>query len=121
MSKKMERRNTTRLVEMIGKHTTETVSQGQQTIALSSAEADPYASGRAVGGRSAGRGTLRRTGCGGLKHVQTRCVWVQEALRERRFLLIRITHKENPGEFGEKHHLADLEGPCLNAERNERV
>ena len=87
----------------------ETVSLTQKTDALSSAKADLYASNRAAVGTlqtrhfmeeagcavparvwsdsSEGFGIIRRTGCGPLKCIDIRWLWVQDARRERRFLL----------------------------------
>ncbi len=120
-----KRRSTTCVVERIGAHVVETVSVTQHTISLSSAEAELYASNRAAAGglqtkhfmlesgyavqlrvwsdSSASRGIIRRTGTGTVKHIELRWLWVQEALRERRFLLKTVKTDDNPSDVGTKY------------------
>ena len=45
------------------------------------------------------RGTCNRTGLGRLKHLQVEHLWIQEAVRNRRFDLVRINGTENPADL----------------------
>ena len=50
----------------------------------------------------AARGMIHRVGCGRVRHLQTRYLWHQQALRERHFNVVRCGTKENPGDLGAK-------------------
>ena len=45
------------------------------------------------------RGTCNRTGLGRLKHLQVEHLWIQEAVKNRRFDLVRINGTENPADL----------------------
>ena len=48
------------------------------------------------------RGMIHRVGCGREKHLQTRYLWHQQALRERQVNVVRCGTKENLSDFGTK-------------------
>ena len=113
MSKELRQRSMTCVVQMIGKHAIDTVSATLLTRGMSSAEAEVYANSRAAAGTlqtstswnmhgvqhkhcSAAQASIRRTGCGRLQPVDTRWLWVEEALRECRFLLKRVVPSTTP-------------------------
>lgn len=50
----------------------------------------------------AARGMLHRHGCGRVRHLQTRYLWHQQALRERVYELVRCNTKEHPADLGTK-------------------
>ena len=102
---KESRRSTTGFVIQHGYHVIETGSASQQTSALSSAEAEFYASGRASAtllmmasvlsemnlkrsvpinlmDSDAGRALANRLGVGKMRHIQIRWLWLQERIRE---------------------------------------
>ena len=96
-------------------------SSTQNVVARSSGEAELYAAVRGaaegMGLRSmvgdlglemtlrvhtdsdACRGTCNRTGLGRLKHLQVEHLWIQDAVRNRRFDLVRINGTENPADL----------------------
>ena len=124
-----KRRSTTAVVERLGSCVVDTCSVTQHTIALSSAEAELYALNRAAAGglqtrhflqecgldvglrvwsdSSACRGVVRRTGTAKLRHLEVRWLWVQEALREGRFVLKAVPGNSNPSDLGTKYHSAE--------------
>ena len=113
-----------------GSHTIETWSVNQQVVSLSSAEGEFYAigSGCARGltvkhvlleilhattpdedikmtvctDSDAARGMIHRVGCGRVRHLQTRYLWHQHAMREGHFIVARCSTKENPSDLGTK-------------------
>ena len=137
------RRSTTAVVERIGSCVVDSCSVTQHTIALSSAEAELYALTRAAAGglqtrhflqecgwdiglrvwsdSSACRGVVRRTGPAKLRHIELRWLWVQEALRQRRFVLKGLPGNVNPSDLGTKYHpgekLRQLIDLCLGLRR----
>ena len=46
----------------------------------------------------AARGMIHRVGCGRVRHLQTRHLWHQQALREGQFNVVRCGTKENPSD-----------------------
>ena len=114
----------------LGSRTIETWSVNQQLVPLSSAESDLYAigSGCARGltvkhvlleilhtaspdsdvkmtictDSDAARGMVHRVGCGRMRHLQTRYLWHQQALREGQFNVVRCGTRENPSDLGTK-------------------
>ena len=100
------------------KHLLETYSRTQSTIALSSAEAELYAT---VQGASEGLGTAamaldfgkvmvpwmyvdasaaigidQRKGLGKIRHLHTQSLWVQDAVREKRVFLDKVPGPTTP-------------------------
>ena len=51
---------------------------------------------------SACRGICRRSGTGRIRHMETKWCWVQEALREGRFVLRKALTEENEADIGTK-------------------
>ena len=114
----------------LGSHTIEKWSVNQQVVSLSSAESEFYAmgSGCARGltvkhvlqeilhtvspdgdvkmtirsDSDAACGMIHRVGCGRVRHLQTRYLWHQQALREGQFDVVRCGTKENPSDLGTK-------------------
>ena len=102
----------------MGDHLIAAWSRVQPRIALSSGEAELYAGMRGISetlgfvhmmrefntndwGRidhrvdaSAGRAIMLRRGCGGLKHITVKTLWVQEAVREYSIEIERISRDE---------------------------
>ena len=97
---------------------------GQNQVALSSGEAELYAANR--GGceglglqtlakdlgltgtvnlyldASATKAIIERRGLGKLRHVEVRDLWMQEALRNKKFKLKKIATDANPSDLGTK-------------------
>ena len=124
----------------LGSHTIETWSVNQPVVSLSSAESEFYAigSGCARGltikhvllailhttapdadikmtgctDSDAARGMIHRVGCG--RHLQTRYLWHQQSLRERRFVVVRCGTKENPRDLGTKVLEKEAITSCMN-------
>ena len=114
---------------MLGAHCLEAVSATQSVIALSSAEAEFYASNRGCAGglqmasflkeaglevtprvwtdSSACRGIMRRQGTGRLRHLEIRHMWTQEKLQEGAFLLKAVPTETNVADLMTKHLAAE--------------
>ena len=112
----------------LGDHLLAAWSRVEPRIALSSREAELYAGMRGISealgfvhmmrefktndwGRilhrvdaSAGRAIMLRRGCGGLKHITVKSLWVQEAVRENAIETVRISRDEM--------HAHILASPC---------
>ena len=108
-----------------GKHPLKTHSRTQSTIALSSAEAELFATfqGASEGlgmaamalvfgkvmvpwmyvDASAAIGIAQRKGLGKIRHLHTQSLWVQDAVREKRVLLDKVPGAENPADMYTKH------------------
>ncbi|CAK0826802.1 unnamed protein product [Prorocentrum cordatum] len=112
-------------------HLIESWSITQGAVALSSAESEFYAIGSAAArgiavrqvmveiaelgaglpadvkliirtDSDAARGMIHRVGCGRVRHLQTRYLWHQQALREKQFEIERVDGKKNPSDAGTK-------------------
>ena len=115
----------------IGAHTVETWSVSQKVVPPSSAESEFYAieqrhkqsaspsstcSRRSLGNirlgakipmvvrtdSDAARSMLDRAGCGRVRHLATRCLWHQDALKDGLFVAERCASKDNPADVGTK-------------------
>ena len=115
------RRSTTGSAIMYGGCLLRSVSRTQSNVALSSAEAELYAmvhsASEGLGAKamamdfglhisphlyvdaSAAIGIAQRKGLGEVRHLATQSLWVQDALRERRVTLEKISGTENPGDL----------------------
>ena len=141
------RRSTTGFVIMHGHHTIDTGSASQLTIALSSAEAEFYASGRSSASllmlcgvlaemslkrripvnymdRDADRALATRIGVGRMRHIQVRWLWLQERIRDGDIAAKRVGGAKNVADLGTKHleagrrdELLDLMGLRLTRRR----
>ena len=135
----------------LGDHLIAAWSRVQPRIALSSGEAELYAGMRGITealgfvhmrrefktndwGRiihrvdaSACRAIMLRRGCGGLKHITVKSLWVHEAVREYSIEIVRISRDEmhahilaSPSSADElKKHLTELNG--FRIEENEEI
>ena len=121
----ISRRSTSAIVCKHGLHCLLTASTTQIPISLSSGEAEFYgvvrAASRGIGlqqlfrslglekdvkiwsDSSAAIGVAQRRGCGKIRHLETPTLWVQKALRENRFSLVKTSGKLNPSDIGTKH------------------
>ena len=125
----------------LGSHTIETWSVNQQVVSLSSAESEFYAIGSGCArGRTvkhvlqeilhtvspdsdvkmtirtdsdAARGMIHRVGCGRVRHLQTRYLWHQQALREGQFNVVRCGTKQNPSDLGTKVLEREAMASCM--------
>ena len=125
------RKSTSGAAFMHGKHLLKSYSRTQSNIALSSAEAELYATvvgaseglgfkamgkdfGKSLEVRihvdaSAAIGIAQRKGLGKLRHLDTQALWIQDALRTRRVNVEKVLGTENPADLMTKH----LGGPDL--------
>ena len=123
------RRSTTGGAMMRGWHVLKVWSTTQDTIALSSAEAELIAAvrGAAEGlamrsvlrdlgedcslqlhlDSSAAIGICRRTGVGRVRHLDTRLLWIQELVRDGRLEVGKVAGTENPADLMTKHLSAE--------------
>ena len=119
------RKSTTGVCVMHGKHLLRSFSKTQANIALSSAEAELYAmvlaASEGLGAKamcldygcsagvvlnvdaSAAIGVAQRKGLGKLRHLNTQALWIQDAVRERRIELKKVSGTENPADLVTKH------------------
>ena len=110
---------------MHGKNLLKTYSRTQATIALSSAEAELYATvqdaSEGLGlaamaldfgkvmvpwlyvDASAAIGIAQRKGLGKIRHLHTQSLWVQDAVREKRVYLDKVPGVDNPADMCTKH------------------
>ena len=56
---------------------------------------------------------IHRLGCGRVRHLQTRYLWHQQALREGQFNVVRCGTKENPSDLGTKVPARDAMASCM--------
>ena len=120
---------------MHGKHLLKTYSRTQNTIALSSAEAELYATvqGASEGlgfaamaldfgktmvpwlyvDASAAIGIAQRKGLGKIRHLDTQSLWVQDAVRTKRVMLEKVLGTENPADMYTKHLDAGNLNKCM--------
>ena len=117
-------------VIVLGEHPVEFWSVTQQVISLSSAESEFYAIGSGCGrglliksvmqeihdalgdgvqvrmvvktDSAAAQAMLHRHGVGRVRHLQTRFLWHQEALRTGQFTVVKCRSDENPADLGTK-------------------
>ena len=110
---------------MFGRHLVKTWSRTQATVALSSAEAELYASVKGaaeamgvtsllgdfgvsigcqlLGDASVALGIIRRHGLGRLRHVDTPFLWVQEAAAQKRVAFDKVSGSVNPADGQTKY------------------
>ena len=110
---------------MVGRHTIKTWSSTLPSVSLSSGEAEFYGVVRAAGmglgyqsllsdlgvslplrvwtDSTAAVGICSRQGLGGQRHVDTHSLWVQQAIRCRRFTLHKVDGEVNPADLFTKH------------------
>jgi len=110
---------------MLGAHAVKTWSSTQSGISLSSGEAEFYGvlkgSGIGLGFQSlladlgvelslrvwtdsaAAVGICNRQGLGKLRHLATHLLWIQQAVRSRRFELRKVPGEQNPADLLTKH------------------
>ena len=108
-----------------GVHVVKTWSTTQSTIALSSGEAELYANiegaARAMGAQSlagdlgwsvnlvmftdssAGKSIASRQGIGKVRHLETKYLWLQQAVFQKRLEVRKIKGTENPGDVLTKY------------------
>ena len=118
-------RSTTGTVDCLGKHTLEGSSSTQSVRALSTGEAEFYAIVKAAASclhtqaillgfgvslqaqvlsdATAGIGIASRQGCGKLKHLEVRWLWVQEKVAERAITLKKQKGETNGADLGTKY------------------
>ena len=111
-------------VEMFGKHMIESSCARQATVALSSGEAEFYALTRGVAAgimsqqiweiinyklpvvaktdSTAGRGIAHRKGCGKVKHLSIRELWLQDFVQEGKVRVVKEPTKTNIADVGTK-------------------
>ena len=119
------RKSTSGGVIMLGSHAIKSWSRQQKTIALSSAEAETHGMvacscellgiqscakdlGITLGASvyadaSAALGIIKRRGIGKLRHIQTQCLWLQEAHATKRLHFEKIDGSRNPSDLLTKH------------------
>ena len=122
------RRSTSGGCIVVGKHLLHHWSSTQTTVALSSGEAELNAlikvTSELIGmvdlrqdcgevsqvevftDSSAARGIAMRQGCGKLKHVETRQLWVQEIVASKYMRLEKVPRADNPADAFTHHWLA---------------
>ena len=120
------RRSTSGTAEVLGKHTLEFSCSTQHVIALSSGEAELYATGRAAAGglqtvqllheaglplelevltdSTANLGMHGRKGSGKVRHLEVRWLWTQEAVQAKRFALKKVSTDTNISDLTTKYH-----------------
>ena len=128
---KTSRKSTSGAVFLHGSHMLKAFSRTQANIALSSAEAELYATVMAASeglglkamsldfglsldpflnvDASAAIGIVQRKGLGKLRHLDTQALWVQDAVRQRRVMIEKVAGAENPADLMTKH----LDGPLM--------
>ena len=114
------RRSTSGGAIRIGQHTIRTWAKTQETIALSSGEAELYAAVKAgcetlgvkaimedlgwspqiklMTDASAAIGTLSRAGMGKMRHINVNTLWLQQKTAKRIFKIMKVDGKENPAD-----------------------
>ena len=127
---KVSRKSTSSGDLFFGNHLLESYSSTQQVIALSSGEAEFYAIGKAaalglmmkhiyeelglkiglvvLSDSSAGRAMCQRTGCGRVRHIETRFLWIQEQQLKQKLAIKAVRTENNTADVGTKHLGADL-------------
>ena len=119
------RKSTSGGVVALGSHIIKSWSTTQGSIALSSGEAELYAivegAAKAMGVQStmtdmgstidiqlytdssAAKGVVQRNGVGKIRHLQTKYLWVQAALKDKKFEVFKIEGKKNSADVATKH------------------
>ena len=119
------RKSTSAGVVLHGCHCIRTWSSTQATRAISSGEAEFYAiaegGSRGLGlialgkdlgctfkvvmfsDASAGRAMVFRKGIGRVRHLETKYLWIQDALRDKKLQLLKVKGTENPADIGTKY------------------
>ena len=119
------RKSTSGACLMHGGHLLKSYSRTQSNVALSSAEAELYATvsaasegiGLGAMARDYGRdlrahlhvdataaiGIAERKGLGKIRHLDTQSLWIQDAVRKRRVSLEKVLGTENPADLMTKH------------------
>ena len=64
-------------------------------------------------GLDAARSMIHRVGCARVRHLQTRYLWHQRALREGQFNVVRCGTKENPSDLGTKVLEIEAMASCM--------
>ena len=122
---KSTRKSTTGGCLMTGTHAIKTWSKTQSLIALSSGEAELYAtlkvsaeplglssmlrdmgyvmSGEVCSDASAALGVINRTGLGKTRHIDTSFLWIQQTAAEQRLRFHKVLGKDNPADLFTKH------------------
>ena len=123
-------RSTSGGIVTIGAHMIKSYSRQQKVVALSSAEAELYAtvaasaeglalqayandlgmafSGEVYTDSSAALGILQRTGLGKVRHLRTQGLWVQEVRSTKRLTYKKVLGTKNPADMLTKHMSAEL-------------
>jgi hypothetical protein len=119
------RRSTSATVAMIGTHTIKVSSTTQGPIALSSGESEWYGIVKSatiglglrslakdfgcdyklsiVTDSSAANGVANRRGAGGIRHIETRSLWLQQKTTDRSLTVGKISKKVNWADLPTKH------------------
>ena len=122
---RLTRKSTSGAAFLHGKHLVKACSRTQSNIALSSAEAELYATvsaaSEALGLKamakdfgthletdlhvdaSAAIGIAQRKGLGKLRHLDTQALWIQDAVRCKRVSVEKVLGSENPADLMTKH------------------
>ena len=122
---KATRKSTSGAAFMHGQHLIKAYSRTQANIALSSAEAELYATVAAASeglglkamaadfgmnldpflnvDASAAIGIMQRKGLGKLRHLDTQALWIQDAVRQRRVVVEKVRGTDNPADLMTKH------------------
>ena len=120
------RRSTSGTFEQLGTHPIDYSCSTQHVIALSSGEAELYATGRAAAGglqsvqflaeaglqlkleiltdSTANIGMHSRIGSGRVRHLDVKWLWTQEAMQAGRFTLKKVDTTENISDLTTKYH-----------------
>ena len=116
---------------MSGRHLLHHWSSTQATVALSSAEAELNALVKAISetlgiknmmkfagveltaevftDSSAAKGIVHRTGCGKVKHLEAKQLWVQEAVEVKEIKVSQVPREHNPSD-ALTHHWSATDG-----------
>ncbi len=122
---KLSRKSTSGGCILHGTHLLKSWSSTQPSVSLSSGEAEFYGVLKAAGAglgmqslmrdvgyvlslrvwtdSSAAIGICGRQGLGKLRHIDTHTLWVQQAVRTKRFSLHKVLGEANPGDLFTKH------------------
>ena len=123
----VERKSTDCVHEYHGIHLLETSSANQGVTALASGEAEFYANVRAGAAglqwkgihehcfkgpcsvtiytdSTAAMGILRRSGCGKLRHIETKFLWIQQKVRDFVIRIKKVDTSLNTSDLGTKYH-----------------
>ena len=126
----MTRRSTSGGMRFHGRHLLKAWSRIQQTVALSSAEAELYSSikgaselmgcrfimmdfgfsvaGEVLGDASAALGIIQRHGLGRLRHIDCAYLWIQQQSASKAIRFGKVRGEDNPADCQTKHLNLDL-------------